>query len=75
MEILRKAQNGINAKINSEPYVVLSEFYELIGLPYTSNSGNLGWDSDRQLQLQFSTVLSETNEPCLSFDYNYTKPL
>ena len=75
METLRKAENQINSKIVHNFYVTLEEFYDLINLPYTSSSSNLGWDSDKLLELQFSTVLSEDGEPCLAFDYNYTKPL
>ncbi len=75
METLRKAQNDLNARINSDRYVPLFEFYELVGLPYTSASNELGWDSDKQVELRFSTVLSENGEPCLAFDYNYVKPI
>jgi hypothetical protein len=75
MERLQQAKNEINHRINNNMYVYLEEFYDLIDLPYTSNSGNLGWDSDKLMELEFSTVLSENNRPCLAFDYNYTKPL
>jgi hypothetical protein len=75
METLRRVQNDINARINSDKYVPLFEFYELVGLPYTTASNELGWDSDKQMELVFSTVLSEQGEPCLSFDYNYVKPI
>jgi hypothetical protein len=75
METLRKAINDINMRIVSEMYVTLDEFYDLIGLPGTSNSDHIGWDSNKLVDLYFSTVLSESGEPCLSFDYNYTKPL
>jgi Family of unknown function (DUF6353) len=75
METLRKAQNDINGKILRERYVQLSEFYYLVGLPYTSHSSVLGWDSDRLMELEFSTVLSEDNIPCIAFEYNYTKPV
>lgn len=75
METLRKAQNDINARIASDVYVPLDEFYELLGLPYTSASNAIGWDSDKQMELRFSTVLSESGEPCLAFEYNYVKPL
>jgi Family of unknown function (DUF6353) len=75
MESLRKAQNDINARIVNEFYVVLDEFYDIIKLTYTSQSSRLGWDSDKLMELTFSTVLSETGEPCLAFDYNYLKPL
>ncbi len=75
MESLRKAQNDINAMIISDLYVTLDEFYNLIGLPYTSKSSDLGWNFDKLMELQFSTVLSEGGEPCLAFDYNYTKSI
>lgn len=75
METLRKAQNELNARIVHDTYVPLDEFYDIISLPYTSNSNKIGWDSDKLMELAFSTVLSEGGEPCLAFDYNYTKPL
>lgn len=75
METLRRAQNDINAKIINELYVTLDEFYDLLGLSFTSVSSNIGWDSNRLMELSFSTVLSDEGEPCLAFDYNYTKPL
>ncbi len=75
METLRKAQNDINVRVVNDVYVTLDEFYDIIGLSYTSNSNGLGWDSSKLMELIFSTVIAEGGEPCLAFDYNYTKPL
>lgn len=75
MESLRKAENALNAQLVGGTYVYLSDFYELLGIPYTSNSSNVGWEVDRLMELDFSTVISEDGEPCLAFDYNYVKPL
>jgi Family of unknown function (DUF6353) len=75
METLRRAQNDINAKLYREMYASLNDFYYLVGLSYTENSGEVGWNSDRQLELYFSTVLSEDNRPCITISYNYTKAL
>ncbi len=75
MEALRKAQNDINSRVMNDLYVTLDEFYDLVGLPYTSISSGVGWDLDKLMELKFTTVLSENGEPCLAFDYNYTKPL
>lgn len=75
METLRKAQNDINVAIVNGVYITLGEFYDLIGLPYTSTSNRIGWDSNKLMELEFSTILSEGGEPCLAFEYNYTKPL
>jgi hypothetical protein len=75
MEALKKAEREINQLLLSDLYVMMSEFYDLIGLPHTSMSDYMGWDSGRGLELFFSTTLSEDGEPCVAFDYNYAKPL
>ena len=54
-------------------YATLDDFYDIIGLGKTGLSTDLGWDSDRLLEIKLSTVLTEDNRPCLAFDYNYTK--
>ena len=69
VESLRKAQNDINAQINHDYYASLSDFYNLIGLPDTKYSGEVGWNSDVQLELKFSTVLSEDGRPCISLEF------
>lgn len=75
MESLRKAQNDINARVMSEMYVTLDEFYDLIGLRPTAHSGELGWDSDKLLELDFSAAMTDDGRPCIAFDYNYVKPI
>jgi Family of unknown function (DUF6353) len=75
METLRKAQNDLNKILIDQVFASLDEFYDLINMPYTSNSCMLGWDSDRLMDLAFSTVISDNGEPCLAFEYNYVKPI
>ena len=75
MESLRKAENNINAKLNSHDYATLDDFYYMIGLGFTSDSGSIGWESDRLMSLDFTTTLSPDGKPCLAFGYNYTRPL
>lgn len=76
METLKRAQNEINQRVHTDLYVMMSEFYDLIGLPHTSVSDFTGW-SEKEMELHFVPVLSEgpDSEPCLGFDYNYAKPL
>lgn len=69
VETLRKAQNDINHQIMSSMYATLHEFYNLIGLPSTLYSSEVGWNNDNLLELEFSTVLSEDGKPCLSVEY------
>jgi hypothetical protein len=73
MEAIRKAVNVINAKLNRDDNATLSDFYDLIGLPNTTSSSYSGWNSDKLLDLNFSTQLHE-GKPCLAFEYNYVKP-
>lgn len=75
METLKRAQNEINQRIFSDLYVMVSEFYGLIGLPHTSQSDFVGWDSNKEMELRFSAVVADNGEPCLAFEYNYIKPL
>lgn len=75
METLQRAKNEINAKINSRLYVTLDEFYDAVGLPHTSQSNMMGWDSDKLMDFEITYVGSEDHKPCLAFDYNYLKPL
>lgn len=70
METLRKAENEINFQIIHDQYASLSDFYDKIGLPRTHVSDSIGWSADRMLELEFSTVLSEDNRPCISIRYD-----
>lgn len=75
METLRKAVNDINARIIQQDSCTMDDFYYLVGLQPTSYSADVGWASDKMLELEFSTVLTEDGRPCLAFSYNYYRPL
>lgn len=72
MERLRRAENEINHTIVSDFYASLSDYYNLIGLPATSYSDEVGWNSDKLLSLRFSAVLCEDNRPCINVDFSVT---
>ena len=69
VEALRKAVNDINRQILHNMYASLYEFYDLIGLPPTEYSQEVGWNSDNELSLDFSTTLSDDGRPCISIQY------
>lgn len=75
METLRRAQNTLNERLLRHDYASLDDFYHLIGLQSTRYSSEIGWWSDKLMQLEFTVVMSNDGRPCLAFDYNYTKPL
>lgn len=73
MPTLKRAVNEINHKLLMHDIQTFDDFYELVGLSRTTNSGNLGWMSSKLMDLQFSTVLTEDERPCLAFEYNYVE--
>lgn len=75
MESLRRAENEINARLVRQDSATLDDLYYLIGLSSTSNSGDMGWNSDKLLTFEFTSVLDDQGRPCLAFEYNYIRPL
>lgn len=68
MESLRKAQNDINLMVVNNYYASLTDLYDLLGLPDTGISNDVGWNVDSELEMKFSAVLLE-GKPVLSVDY------
>lgn len=75
MESLRRAVNDLNSRLISQDMASLQDFYDIIGLQPTQVSDDLGWNSDKMMELEFTTVLTEDGRPCLAFEYNYVRPL
>lgn len=79
VEEIKKAQNTVNYDILNHMYASLSSFYEEIGLPPTSYSDEVGWNSDHPLEVTFSTTMSSDDRPCVVVDFvtgpvpNYTQ--
>ena len=75
MESLKKARNELNSKLLKHDYATLDDWYYLIDLPQTTESGNIGWKSDKLMELIFSVALTEDGRPCITFEYNYREML
>jgi hypothetical protein len=75
METLKQAQNEVNDRILRCEYATLAEFHTLIGQPATQGAQDVGWDREKLLVLEFTSVLVNDNKPALSFGYNYLKAL
>jgi hypothetical protein len=74
MELLRKAVNDFNAQVINDNYASLSDFYHLIGLPSTSESDNIGWSTDKLLEIDYSGILDNNGTPGLAMDFR-VKPM
>lgn len=69
IENLRRIQNDINYKLMSEMWISLNDLYYEMGLSRINLGNEVGWNADKKLEFDFSTMLSDTNEPCLVIDY------
>lgn len=70
MEKLRSVQNDINAEVVEMGHSPLSFLYQALGLKPTPYSDELGWTTSKLLELHFSAVLTDDNQPCISIDYS-----
>lgn len=70
METLKKAQNDTNYQVLNDTYASLNDFYSRIGLATTKTGEEIGWNNDHQLELLFSTTMSDDSRPCISIDFN-----
>lgn len=68
-EDLRRAENNVNKQIINDMYASQNDFYREIGLPPTKMGDEFGWNTDKLLELEFSTILTDDNRPCLAVDY------
>lgn len=69
-EAIRQAVNDINHRILHGDHASLSDLYDLLALPHTEVSDDLGWNTDDLLEVRYSTTLSEENKPCLVISYD-----
>ena len=69
MEKLRSVQNDVNAEVNQIGHSTLSYFYQSLNLKLTPYSEELGWTIDKMLDIHFSAVLTDDNQPCIAIDY------
>jgi hypothetical protein len=70
VEAIRRAENEINKQILDTDYATLSDFFDKLGLRATAFSNEMGWNTDRMLEVRFSTVISDDNQPCISIEYD-----
>lgn len=65
MEAIRKAENDMNWDLLNTGYVSVSDWWHYLGLDSTSESDQLGWNTDTKFEVEYSTALTDQNEPCI----------
>lgn len=81
IELINRAVNNLNKCLIDDRYETLNDFYYLLGLPEVDSivGEDLGWNTDKLLDLGFSSQLASNGEPCVvlrydvapKFDYQY----
>lgn len=74
IEEIRKAVNAINQVVLNNYYASLSDLYDRLGLDRTKFSDEIGWNVDKLLEMEFSTMLADDGRPCLVMDFR-TDPI
>lgn len=69
---IKSSVNEINARLINDMYASLNDFYELLGLPYNDMGSEVGWRSDRLLEVDFASHMTADGRPCIKIDYRVT---
>ena len=69
MESVRKAVNDVNEFVINHGPVALNELYSKIGLTYTTLGDEVGWNSDRLLEVEFVGMIADDQRPCIALRY------
>jgi hypothetical protein len=69
METIRSAVNDVNFRIINENYASLTDFWDMIGLSRTTDSDEIGWNTDMKLELVYSAALTEDGKPVLTIEF------
>lgn len=68
-ETVRRAENDTNYQIINNMSASLNDFYGRVGLPGTHMGDEVGWNTDRPLEVMFTTMISDDNRPCMVVNY------
>jgi hypothetical protein len=75
LESIRKAENDTNWQILNNDYASLTDFWDRLGLDNTSESDNIGWNTDAKLELEIGSALAKDGRPCIAVGFGQTIPV
>ena len=67
---IQAAVNEINRRCMTMNYATKNEFYALLGLDTVMYGDEEGWRVDTPLDVEFTTILTEDEEPCIAIEYH-----
>lgn len=73
VEGVRAAENDLNHALIHDNYASLDEFYNMLGLPSPAYAHQVGWNSDKLLEVRITSVLAPGDIPCIAISFK-TEP-
>lgn len=70
MEEIKKAQNDLNYMLLNNGYASLNDLYDKLGLDRTVVGEEMGWNSDKLMEIKFTTTISDDQRPCIAIDFD-----
>lgn len=69
LESIKKAENNTNYQIIRNDYASLSDFWDELGLEKTSDSDEIGWNTDCGLEIEYGSAIAEDGTPCITVEF------
>lgn len=69
-QTLDDAANYVNYEVLHNMYATLADFYTHLGLTSPKGAGQMGWNLDHRLKLEYSSQLQEDGTPTLVVDFS-----
>lgn len=66
---IKTAEIDMNFKILNEGYASLSDFWDLLGLEHSGGSDDLGWNTDKKFELEYTYLPDDRDRPCLAIGF------
>jgi hypothetical protein len=69
VEEIKRCENEFNHRLLRDGYASLAELYDLLGLPSTAYSYEIGWRNDNLLDIRIVPVMSTYEKPCIGIEF------
>lgn len=66
---VEKSVVDMNFRIINDMYASVNDFYEMLGIEYTSTGFDMGWNVDNKMELYYSSRITEDGNPCIVLNY------
>lgn len=69
MQKVQKAVNDLNFQVLNQNYASLNEFYSMVGLKAVAQGEELGWTTEHQLEVDYSSQVTDDDRAAIVINY------